>query len=201
MLWEIALQSEVEDVTNKSLYLLVNCYISVNDNLADRRSEILQSLNTKCFALLAQAQTDPASIKRIIRVLEYAIYVSEKKGTGGVQPHNAILKGEMLDRVIIRYMVKNKQNYWGGLKLERSIVVKLYTSATVWDFKKEVSAILGLAPKYIKLTLPSKGVLRDNMHGRTLQELSLKNGDILTAEKLSVAETVAEAPLLDPATK
>jgi hypothetical protein len=56
-----------------------------------------------------------------------------------VQPHNAILKGEILDRIIIRYMVKNKQSYYGTLKLDRSIVVKVYTSATVWDFKKEVS--------------------------------------------------------------
>ena len=45
----------------------------------------------------------------------------------------------MLDRVIVRYMVKNKQTYYGGLKLDRSLVVKLYTSATVWEFKKEVS--------------------------------------------------------------
>ena len=139
MLWEIALQSENEEVINKSVYLLVNCYISVNDNLEDKRSQILQGLNSRCFELIAASQNDPAQIKRIIRVLEYAIYVSEKKGTGGVQPHNALLKGEMLDRIIIRYMVKNKQSYWGGLKLDRSIVVKLYTSATVWDFKKEVS--------------------------------------------------------------
>lgn len=71
-----------------------------------------------------------------MRILESVIKISEKKGTGGVQPHNAILKGEMLDRIIIRYMVKNKQYYYGGLKLDRSIVVKLFTSATVWEFKK-----------------------------------------------------------------
>jgi len=61
-------------------------------------------------------------------------------------------------------MVKNKQSYYGTLKLDRSIVVKLYTSATVWDFKKEVSQMLGLSPKYIKLTLPGpdKEVIRDS---------------------------------------
>lgn len=129
------------------------------------------------------------------------IKISEKKGTGGVQPHNAILKGEMLDRIIIRYMVKNKQYYYGGLKLDRSIVVKLFTSATVWDFKKEVSQMLGLAPKYVKLTLPNKSVLRDNQHGMTLHELNLKNGDILTAEKLSIVEEVTEVDLIDRATR
>ena len=68
----------------------------------------------------------------------------------------------MHDRIIVRYMVKNKLYQYGGLKLDRSIIVKLYTSATVWEFKKEVSQMLGLAPKYVKLTMPSKEVLRDN---------------------------------------
>lgn len=125
------------------------------------------------------------------------IKISEKKGTGGVQPHSAILKGEMLDRIIVRYMVKNKQSYNGGLKLDRSVVFKLYTTATVWELKREVSAKLGLAPKYIKLTLPNQEAIRDNQHGVTLAELKLKNNDILTAEKLSIVENVIEAPIVD----
>jgi len=136
-------------------------------------------------------------IKRIVKILQDVIRISEKKGTGGVQPHNAILKGEMFDRVIVRYMVKNKQSYQGLLKLDRSVVVKLFTSATVWEFKKEVSSMLGLSPKYIKLTMPNKDVIKDNQHGMTLQELQLKNGDILTAEKLSIVENIVEAPLVD----
>lgn len=130
-------------------------------------------------------------------ILQSIIQISERKGTGGVQPHNAILKGEMLDRVIIRYMVKNKTSYWGGLKLDKSIVVKLYTSATVWEFKTEVSKMLGLSPKYIKLTLTNKEVIKDSQHGMTLQQLAIKNGDILTAEKISVAEEVAQVPIVD----
>ena len=100
--------------------------------------------------------------------MESVIRLSEKKGTGGVQPHNAILKGEMLDRIIIRYMVKNK-NWYTTTKLDRTVVVKLFTSATVWEFKKEVSEMIGLSPKYIKLTLPNNTVLLNNMHGMTLQ--------------------------------
>lgn len=201
MIWEIALESQVEDVIYKSIAFLVNCYLSVSDALEERRTEILQSLNARCFELIAANRDDPTQIKRLVRILEAVIQISEKKGTGDVQPHNAILKGEMLDRVIIRYMVKNKASYYGGLKLDKTVVVKLYTSATVWEFKKEVSSMLGLAPKYIKLTLPNKDQLMNNMHGLTMQELGLKNGDILTAEKLSVSEHVTEAPLVDPATR
>ena len=122
-----------------------------------------------------------------MQILENVIQISEKKGTGGVQPHNAILKGELLDRIIVRYMVKSKVGFYSStLKLERSIVIKLYTSATVWELKREVSKMLGLSPKYMKLKLDDGSVLRDNMHGSTLQELGVKNGDILTATKINI---------------
>ena len=104
----------------------------------------------------------------------------------------------MLDRIIVRYMIKNPTSYWGGKKLDRSIVIKLYTSATVWEFKKEVARILGLSPKYTKLKLPNKELIRDNQHGMTLQELKFKNGDVLVAEKIAVpTEKIVEAPLID----
>ena len=35
------------------------------------------------------------------------------------------------------------------------------------------------------------------MHGMTLQQLGIKNNDILTAEKLSIPEVIPEAPLCD----
>jgi len=41
-------------------------------------------------------------IKRVLLILKSVIKESEKRGTGGVQPHNAILKGELLDRIIIK---------------------------------------------------------------------------------------------------
>ena len=165
----------------KSIAFLVNCYSSVDDVLEDRRSEILQSLNSRCFELIAENKGSPALIKRLAHVLEVVIQISEKQGTGGVQPHNAILKGEMLERIIVRYMVKNKQSYYGGLKLDRSLIFKVFTSATVWELKKEVASKLGLSTKYIKLTLPNKEVIKESQHGQTLQELNFKNGDIMTA--------------------
>lgn len=84
MIWEIALQSQIEEVTSKSIAFLVNCYLSVHDVLEERRTEILQSLNTRCFELIRQSQNNPGQIKRLVRILESVIKISEKKGTGGV---------------------------------------------------------------------------------------------------------------------
>jgi hypothetical protein len=54
-----------------------------------------------------------------------------------VNPHNAILAGECLDRIII----KNQT-----LSLANNLVVKVYTSATVWEFVDRVSRMCDLAP-------------------------------------------------------
>ena len=55
MVWEIALQAQVEGVISKAIALLVNCYLSVHGLLEDRRNEILQSLNTRCFELIRES--------------------------------------------------------------------------------------------------------------------------------------------------
>ena len=54
MIWDIALKSQDEEVTNKSICFLVNCFISLNENLDEQRTAILQSLNTRCFELIAE---------------------------------------------------------------------------------------------------------------------------------------------------
>ena len=202
MIWSIALEAQESKVINKSIAFLVNCYLSLGDSLEDRRVAIMQSINTRCFELIAANKDKPLLIRRLVKILEAVIKISEKKGTGGVQPHNAILKGEILDRIIVRYMVKSKSSFYGALTHMRTIVVKLFTSATVWEFKKEVSQILGLAPQYMDLKLPNSELVRTNQHGMTLQELGLKNGDILTAKKLDISEEkVAPISLCDPETK
>ena len=78
-------------------------------------------------------------------MLTHIIQMSERKGTGDVQPHNAILKGEMLDRIIIRN---------NTIVTAENIVIRVFSSATVWEFRKEVSKMIDLSPKYVRFELP-----------------------------------------------
>ena len=92
-------------------------------------------------------------------VLENIIQQSEKAGTSDVQPHNAVMKGEMLDRIVINNLT--------SIKAE-NIVVKVFTNATVWEFRKEVSRLINLSPKYVEFELPNKTKIRDIQNGITL---------------------------------
>lgn len=85
---------------------------------------------------------DEFTKKRIIEIIKNIIYEAERKGTGDVQPHNALLKGEFLERVYI----KNRASTTKG-----NIVMSVYSNTTVWEFRKEVAKQLDLVPKYLKL--------------------------------------------------
>jgi len=73
-------------------------------------------------------------------ILRYIIQESEKKGAGDVQPHNAILNGECLDRIIIKNQTRPNH---------ANIVVRVLSSATVWEFVDKVSRMVDLAPHYV----------------------------------------------------
>ena len=76
--------------------------------------------------------------------------------------------------------------------IDRHIVIEARTLMTAWEFKDQVSRMLGFGPQYIKLSLANGRALLDNMHGLTLEELGIKNSDILVAERMPVDEKHVE---------
>jgi hypothetical protein len=49
--------------------------------------------------------------------------------------------------------------------------MSIYSNTTFWEFKKEVSKQLELAPKYLKLEKLSGVAIKDVDNGKTLGEL------------------------------
>jgi hypothetical protein len=66
--------------------------------------------------------------------------------------------------------------------------VSVYTSATVWEFVSEVSKMLWLTPKHVEFRLPNNRVIDETMHGMVLDQLGFKQGDVITARRISVEE-------------
>jgi hypothetical protein len=113
--------------------------------------------------------------------LQTVIQESERKGAGGVQPHNAILKGEALDRIIVKNSTKMHAP---------NIIVKVLTSATGWEFVDRVSRMVGLAPQFVEVKLKSGKAISEFDHGKTLGELGFANYDIVTVNKLYFEDAV-----------
>ena len=170
MIWSIVLESEVEEVFTPAINLLVYSYISceTQTNSHEKRSEFIQVLLNKCFDMIkAESNPSPHVIRRVTHIIREVIQQSEQKGTVGVRPHRSILKGELLDRIVIKQM--GARNVWGDEKVERAFVVKLYTSCTLWEFKSEIARLLSLAPKYIEFEFPDKKTHDENEHGSDMQ--------------------------------
>jgi hypothetical protein len=113
---------------------------------------------------------------------------AEKKGTSDVKPHNSLLKGELLDRILI----KNKAS-----PNISSLIISIYSNATFWEFKKKVAEKLGLAPKYLGLQRSDGETIKDTENGKTLSQLKFSTTENITAVKLNIEEDIPVAPLLD----
>ena len=99
-------------------------------------------------------------------LIREVIEQSEITGMLQVRPHCSILKGELLDRVIVRYV---KPTVWGDERCERVFIFKLFTSCPIWDFKCEVAKLLRVAPKYIEFEFPGKNIIDDKQNGEDMQ--------------------------------
>ena len=55
MIWSIALEAEEPKVINNAIAFLVNCYLSVEASIDDKRVAIAQSINARCFELIASS--------------------------------------------------------------------------------------------------------------------------------------------------
>ena len=58
--------------------------------------------------------------------------------------------------------------------------------------------MIDLSPRYVQFELPDGTKLQNNMNGMVLQQLNLKNGDIITARKVAVVEDIKDEPIIDP---
>jgi hypothetical protein len=159
MIWTVVLNSENEEVIPKAVNFLIKIYLCLDECLSESSAQIQQDLIEKCMSLLTDEKSTSKVIKRVLFILKNIIKESEKRGTGGVQPHNSILKGELLDRIIIKNQTMTKA---------QNIIVSVYTSATVWEFVSEVSKMLWLTPKYVEFRLPNNRVIDETMHGMVL---------------------------------
>ena len=117
------------------------------------------------------------------------IIQSEKKGTAGVRPHSALLKGELLDRI----QVSNNITY--AKDAPRRFEMALYSNTTVWELKKKIAQHTNVTAEYVKL-VKCAGVteLKETEHGKTLQELRLKPNEVLSASKRSMSN-IPKAPI------
>lgn len=51
---------------------------------------------------ILSTETDEHKLSRVIEIIRNIIIEAEKKGTSEVKPHSALLKGELLERIVVK---------------------------------------------------------------------------------------------------
>jgi hypothetical protein len=101
IVWDMALQCMNPEVVPKAIEFLIKVYYSIDADLADQLITIQDNFISRCMDIL-KSTTDENVISRVIEIIRHIIIEAEKKGTSEVKPHSALLKGELLERIVIK---------------------------------------------------------------------------------------------------
>lgn len=167
IVWNIALKSENPPVVQKAIDFLIKVYYCLDADLEPQRISIQDDFIKRCMDLLATEQ-DEKILNRVLQIIKSIIIEAEKKGTSDVRPHSSLLKGELLEKII----VKNRAS-----PNITQLTISLYSNTTFWEFKRQVAEKLGLAPKYLKIVNSSSKAIKDTEHGKTLGELGFESNE------------------------
>lgn len=191
MLWTLVLNCERPDVAPRVINFLIKVHLSLADDLTASRLEVLTGLIHRCMTILRSEEgKDPRLARRVIDILKNLVHETEVRGTGDVLPHGALQKGEALEPLAVR----NKATMKGG-----ELLVQVHTNTTLWDLKKEIAAVLDLAPRYLQISrgFGTKSVeLKEIDNGKTMKALGFAGGESLTAQKLTAEAQVPNAALI-----
>jgi len=89
-------------VISKAIKFLIGVYTNLDEDLQVSRISIQDELIERCMQIVGSPQSDEQTVNRALLIVKNIIFEAEKKGTGGVQPHNAVLKGELLEKVLVK---------------------------------------------------------------------------------------------------
>jgi hypothetical protein len=188
IVWNIALQCINAPVVQKAVDFLIKVYYSLDHDLSQHKIGIQDDFIKRCMEIL-RTQHDEHTRTRVLFILKSLIIEAEKKGTADVRPHSSLLKGELLEKIIVRNRASPNI---------LSLSVTLYSNTTVWEFKRKIAEKLGLAPKYLKLLRSNNKSIKTIEHGRTLGELGFQSHEVVIAEKIQIIEDIPNAPLIGP---
>ena len=130
----------------------------------------------------------------MILILSRIMVISEKRGCK-VKPHKAVLKGDMIQQIVVEYHIQDAQDHT-RTKVYNELEVEARTTTTVWEFVDQVARLLGFGYFHIKISIQdSRGEwkpIRDSDYGKILEEIGLKPYSIIRAERLPTAERVTK---------
>lgn len=199
-IWKIVIDSQNAEVKSKATKFLVQLYQNLSSSVEEHKKMINHECLESALGYLKDIQADvnkseetkSNQIVSVLKVFDEFISQSERKGTTGLKQQRSLLKGELLDKIVINNLVSYNKT------IGRRFELALYSNATVYDIKRIVGAVNKVPAEYVRLVRSSTtSEIKDMDNGKTLADLAFKPNEVLIANKQNTAN-VPKAPLLNP---
>ena len=192
--WKIVQEARNKEVVEKSRDFLNRLYTQLAGELQGSEGKVRGAFIETYLNKLATIVEVPGAQKavmldRMIGLMIDMIDESERKGTGGVRSHTAILKGEKID-----FVVHNRVT--SGKGIPQKMEVEIYSNTTIWELKVELGKFVECSAECMRLSV-NKTELKDTDHGKTIGEfLQQKRSGVLHLERKPI-DDAPKVPLLN----
>ena len=135
----LVLESENPEVLRKAMRFYISMFMSIEQDelVFNESANIAENFISKLFVLISDNNPSPELVERVMLILNNVISISELRGIGDAKPHNALQQGDLLERIIINNLTSPKAE---------NIIIRLRTSASIFEFREQVSKLINLSP-------------------------------------------------------
>lgn len=188
-LWKIILQAD-NVVVQEDVVEFINDIYENLDQMLDIR-EIRTNFIEK-FLGYVNSIKEPKPRSRSLILMKTFVEESEKRGTGGIKSHSAMVKGELHSLTINNTIVYANQS-----DIPKKFELLVFSNTTIWDLRCQIASKARTFPDLIRLTrsLPYKEI-PDSENGKTLNELRIRRLETFSVSKR--ATKIPRTPLLTP---
>eukprot|EP01022_Parablepharisma_sp_SALTPOND_P017473 TRINITY_DN27_c0_g1_i1.p1 TRINITY_DN27_c0_g1~~TRINITY_DN27_c0_g1_i1.p1 ORF type:complete len:1307 (-),score=219.52 TRINITY_DN27_c0_g1_i1:4411-8331(-) len=190
--WRIVQEAGNKDVVEKARDFLSKLYTMLSVELESQASEIrgafIETYLEKLGILISSSVPQKNQmIARMISLMVDMIDESERKGTGRLKSHSALLKGYLISLVV-------HNNLTSGKTVPKKLEIETYSNTTIWELKAELGKYVEASPECMKVSVGAKE-LKDTDNGKTIGEFMQKRSGSLTLAKKDM-DDIPKSPLV-----
>lgn len=176
LLRKLILRARTQQTMKAAMEFLCELYDNLaqemQGNLADIRREFIDFCKAEISAMVNRAQA--------ITLLKRFLEESEKRGTGGLKSHSAMLRGDLYTITII-----NQVSYTtNSVHIPKKADFKVHGNTSVWELRCMAGKTVKLYSDQVRLARSLTRVeIKENENGKTIAELRLKTHDTLVVTR------------------
>ena len=193
LFWRIIIEAQEKDVVVMTIDFINKLYTQLSPKMESQISQIRSSFIQTYFDKFEELQGNEEleeedkkrMVSRMILLLKDMIDESERKGTGGLKSHSALLKGDLVTLSVTNNLSSKNKKF----------DLHVYSNTTIWELKRAIGKQVESSAECIRILYMGTEV-KDCDNGKTLADLRFKAKANILVSKKSM-DNIPKTPLID----